>query len=57
MTLFLEDPTNPKLRNHKLLGEKKEYWSFWVTREIRVVYVIQGGAVLLYDTGSHDQVY
>src|SRR3990170_155092 len=57
LTIFLENPKNSILKDHKLTGKMKDYRAFWVTGDIRVSYKIKGGAIELYDIGSHNQVY
>ena len=55
--LFKNNPKNPLLRDHGLTGDMKEYRAFWITGDIRVVYKKVGNKVMLYDIGSHPQVY
>ena len=57
LKLFMEDSTDPILKDHRLRGEKSEYRSFSVTGDIRVVYKIVKDEIWLYDVGSHNQVY
>ena len=55
--LFFENSQYPLLKDHQLTGDKKEYRSFSVTGDIRVIYKKDGDDVLFYDVGSHNQVY
>ena len=55
--LFIEDPTHPFLKDHRLVGKKREYRAFCVTGDIRVVYKKEDGTIFLYDIGTHNQVY
>lgn len=57
LELFLLNPHHPLLKDHKLVGEKAEYRSFWVTGDIRVVYRREVDMIVLYDIGTHAQVY
>lgn len=57
LRLFFADPTNPLLKDHLLKGNKKNYRSFSIAGDIRVVYKIKGKTIQLYDIGSHNQVY
>lgn len=57
LRLFLTDPQNPVLKNHKLVGKKSTYWSFSITGDIRVIYQQKDDHLLLFDIGSHNQVY
>lgn len=54
---FILDSSASILRNHRLIGKKSDFWSFSVTGDIRVVYKIVNSQILLYDIGSHNQVY
>ncbi len=56
--MFRQNPQHPLLKNHSLIGEKKGYWSFSVTGDIRVIYKKNSpNKVVLLDVGSHNQVY
>lgn len=57
LELFLLNPHHPLLKDHKLVGEKSAYRAFWITGDIRVVYRRAGHTVILYDIGTHAQVY
>ena len=55
--LFLQDPSNQFLKDHKLVGRKKDYRAFSITGDIRVVYKVEKDGIRLYDIGTHNQVY
>ena len=56
--LFLVDPKNPILRDHKLKGGKITARSFSVTGDIRIVYKrFSSNHVVFLDIGTHNQVY
>ncbi|MBI4157747.1 type II toxin-antitoxin system mRNA interferase toxin, RelE/StbE family [Candidatus Woesebacteria bacterium] len=57
LNLFLENPQNPLLKDHRLIGKMRDYRAFWVTGDVRVVYKIEAEEVELYDIGTHNQVY
>jgi len=58
ITIFIDDIGNPTLHNHHLTGSKREFWSFSITGDIRVIYkIISNNEVQFYDIGSHNQVY
>ena len=57
LELLIDNPDNPQLKNHKLIGTKKELNAFSVTGDIRVVYKIENSKLLLYDIGTRNQVY
>lgn len=58
LDLFAEDEYNPILKNHKLHGEYGEYRSISITGDMRIIYKrLTRNAILLYDLGSHSQLY
>lgn len=57
LQLLIDNPHNPLLRDHRLVGNKREYRSFALTGDLRVIYQKEGGDLLLYDIGTHSQVY
>jgi len=58
LTLFQKDPTSSLLKDHTLMGEKSHLRAFWITGDIRIVYLpVSSNHVLLLDIGSHNQVY
>ena len=57
LKFFIEDHTNPLLKDHSLKGKQSRYRSFSVTGDIRVIYEKVGDGVLLLDIGTHNQVY
>lgn len=57
LELFLENPTNPILRDHALTGSMYSYRSFEAANGLLVVYRVVKEGIILYDVGSHDQVY
>ena len=54
---FIDNPTSPGLKDHKLIGKLSSYRAFSVTGDIRVVYRIVNNELWLYDIGTHNQVY
>jgi addiction module RelE/StbE family toxin len=54
---LLNNPKESSLRDHKLIGKKKNFRSFSVTGDIRVIYIMINNDIWLYDIGSHNQVY
>ncbi len=55
---FTVDPFDPSLKTHKLSGKLKEFWSFSVDYDERVLfYFTEGEKAVLVDIGSHDEVY
>jgi mRNA-degrading endonuclease YafQ of YafQ-DinJ toxin-antitoxin module len=54
---FAADPADPLLRVHKLKGELRDYWSFTVDDDLRVLFRWDGDEAFLVNLGSHDEVY
>jgi mRNA-degrading endonuclease YafQ of YafQ-DinJ toxin-antitoxin module len=54
---FAADPSDPLLRIHKLKGDLRDYWSFTVDDELRVLVRWDGDVAFLVNIGSHDEVY
>ncbi len=57
LELFITNPKNPSLKDHKLIGKMSDFRAFSLTGDIRVVYEIIREEIWLYDIGSHNQVY
>ncbi len=58
VTLFLQDPYHPQLRTHKLKGILKDFYSFSIDYDLRVIfYFASENEVIFENIGSHDEVY
>lgn len=59
ITLFMEDRSNPALRDHPLKGKLAGLRSFSASWDLRVIYREEDGfvIVILIDVGTHNQVY
>ncbi len=59
VSLFLIDRINPVLCDHQLKGKMKQFRSFSIKGDCRVIYrVIQDEVIFLsVDVGTHNQVY
>lgn len=57
LDLFLRDPQNPILKDHRLTGARKHLRAFSVTGDVRVLYYREGNEIYLVDIGTHSQVY
>ncbi|MFA6519103.1 MAG: type II toxin-antitoxin system mRNA interferase toxin, RelE/StbE family [Candidatus Shapirobacteria bacterium] len=56
--LFVTDPKNEILKNHKLSGNKVGLFSFSINGDYRIIYqVIDVDTVKFIDIGTHNQVY
>lgn len=55
INLFLTDPFSPSLKTHKLSGKLKDYWSFSLTYQERVMFRFRSkGTVEFIDIGGHE---
>lgn len=55
---FTINPFDPSLKTHKLSGKLKEFWSFSIDYDKRVLfYFTQENKAVFVDIGSHDEVY
>jgi len=57
LTLLQSNPNSPILKNHKLKGKMKNYFSFSISNNCRVVYKQVNNSIILIDIGTHNQVY
>ena len=56
--IFVINPFNPRLKTHKLHGDKKDEWAYSIDYYYRVSFIFVGNNEVLYtDVGTHDQVY
>jgi addiction module RelE/StbE family toxin len=56
--LFVNDPFDRSLKTHKLSGKLKDFWSFSVEYDQRVLfYFTDDGKAVFVDIGNHDEVY
>ena len=52
--LFRKNPFHPSLKTHKLHGPLDNLWSFWVTRDYRILFEFVKDGVIFYDVGTHE---
>lgn len=59
LRLFMDDPFDPRLRNHKLTGSKAGVRSLSAGYDLRILYTEMDGhsIVLLLMVGKHQEVY
>jgi len=56
--LFQQNPYHPILKTHRLIGAKKDLFSFSVTGDVRIIFFYKDEeSVVFIDIGSHNQVY
>jgi mRNA-degrading endonuclease YafQ of YafQ-DinJ toxin-antitoxin module len=55
---FTMEPFDSSLKTHKLSGKLKNFWSFSVDYDARVLfYFTEDDKAVFVDFGSHDEVY
>ncbi len=55
---FVENPDDASLRNHRLIGKWKGYFSINITSDIRAVYIfLNENTVHFIAIGSHSELY
>lgn len=58
LALFEANPKHPSLRTHKLKGNLKNRWSISITRNFRMIYLLEKeDQAYFIDIGTHDEVY
>ena len=56
--IFENNPFDPRLRTHKLTGSMRDWWSFSIDYDLRVLFVfVEPGRALFGNIGTHDEVY
>ncbi|HAX78274.1 MAG TPA: hypothetical protein DCY88_21245 [Cyanobacteria bacterium UBA11372] len=54
----MNDSFEKSLKTHKLSGKLKEFWSFSIEYDERILfYFTDDGKAVFVDIGSHDEVY
>lgn len=57
ITLFCNNPLNPKLRNHALKGKYSAYRSINITGDYRALYLQREDEAIFDKIGTHSQLY
>ncbi len=58
LELFKNNPFEATLKTHKLSGKLKDYWSFSIEYDLRVIfYFAAENDVVFIDIGTHKEVY
>jgi len=53
--IFLDNPFDPRLKTHKLKGELKDFWSYSINYQYRILFrFINHNEVIYYDVGTHE---
>lgn len=55
INLFLTNPYSPSLKTHKLSGKLKDYWSFSITYQLRILFRFNNESIVEFiDIGGHE---
>lgn len=57
ISLFRDNPLNPKLRNHALKGKYSAYRSINITGDQRALYLQKEDEAIFDKLGTHSQLY
>jgi addiction module RelE/StbE family toxin len=58
LMLFVEDPTEPRLRVHPLRGQYAGYWSLNVNGDFRALFRKDSDTIIIFALiGTHSQLY
>jgi addiction module RelE/StbE family toxin len=59
LQILQENPFDPRLKTHRLSGSLKDFYSFWLTYEYRIVIKIypKEKVIEFYTIGTHEEVY
>lgn len=53
--IFWQNPFAPSLKTHKLTGKLKDYWSFSITSNLRIMFQFERkDSILFIDVGGHE---
>jgi addiction module RelE/StbE family toxin len=53
--IFISNPFNPVLETHKLKGRLKNYWSYSVDENYRILFRFENkNKVIYFDIGTHE---
>ena len=52
--IFRKDPFNVQLKTHKLSGRLKEYYSFSIDYQYRIIFEFVGKDVWFHSVGTHE---
>ncbi len=54
----MRDPFDKAVRTHKLSGNLKNYWSFSIEYDLRVIFYFEDDETAVFvDLGNHKEVY
>lgn len=54
-TIFRQNPFDPRLKTHRLIGNLKNFWSFSIDYKTRIIFEFESeNTVWFHSVGSHD---
>ncbi len=54
---FTSNPLDPVIKDHPLKGKMQGLRSFYISEDLRIIYVEKPDCYIFLDIGSHDDVY
>lgn len=57
VTIFIENPLDPRLRNHALRGKYRNTRSIDITGDVRALYIQTEHEAIFVAVGTHSQLY
>lgn len=57
LQLLVTDSGNNSLRLHKIEGKEDSIWSISIDMKLRILFTYVENGILLFDIGTHDEVY
>jgi len=57
LVLLMKNSKEPSLKIHKLSGKLKDFWAFYLTYDLRVIFERKKDIIILINIGAHDEVY
>ncbi len=57
LEVFKDNPFEPSLKTHKLSGKLKDYWSFSIEYNLRIIFYFAEKEIVFVDIGTHKEVY
>ncbi len=57
LLIFEQNAQIQSLKNHALHGKMKGYWAFSAGYDLRIIYRKEKNNCVLFDIGTHDDIY
>lgn len=55
--IFQKNPFDPRLRTHKLTGQLRKYWAFWVKYKYRIIFSFLNGKTARFHVVGDHSIY